>query len=92
MDTQGTAGRVNIGQILLSVCAREDKMPDCCEALRRAKYKFPGRQRVGLSTKWGFTNVERSKFMKMINDGKIIPDGVGIKYNRGKGPLNLKFE
>ena len=29
------------------------------EALRRAKYKFAGRQRIGITSKWGFTKIEK---------------------------------
>jgi len=84
---QGTVARVNIGQILLSVRARDDKQADVCEALRRAKYKFPGRQRVGVSTKWGFTNIQRKDYPGMMARHEIACDGVGIKYLRRKGPL-----
>lgn len=43
----GTCARVAIGQVLLSVRCR-----DAHEALRRAKFKFPGRQRIITSGKW----------------------------------------
>merc|ERR1711977_777285 len=41
----GVAARVDIGQILLSVRARDGHSSHVLEALRRAKYKFPGRQK-----------------------------------------------
>ena len=41
--TYGTVARVEIGQILLSVRARDQHGESVMEALRRAKYKFPGR-------------------------------------------------
>ena len=44
--TYGTVARVEIGQILLSVRARDNHQATVMEALRRAKYKFPGRQRI----------------------------------------------
>merc|ERR1712043_59170 len=40
---QGTVARVNIGQVLLSVRARDTHKEKVIEALRRAKFKFPGR-------------------------------------------------
>merc|ERR1712137_1456511 len=52
---QGTVARVHIGQILLSVRCRDNAVPHVWEALRRAKYKFPGRQKIIQTDKWGFT-------------------------------------
>jgi large subunit ribosomal protein L10e len=43
---QGTVARVKIGQVILSVRARMATKADVIEALRRAKFKFPGRQKV----------------------------------------------
>lgn len=43
---QGTVARVHIGQVIMSVRAREMHEPMIVEALRRAKFKFPGRQKV----------------------------------------------
>eukprot|EP01050_Picozoa_sp_SAG11_P018323 SAG11_NODE_2750_length_3011_cov_17.674107_2_plen_252_part_00 len=72
---QGTVARVKINQILLSVRAREDKAEIVLEALRRAKYKFPGRQRVAASAYWGFTKIPKNEFEDMLNKGEIKPDG-----------------
>ena len=46
---QGTVARVNIGQIIMSVRAKDAHKEKVIEALRRAKFKFPGRQKVGFS-------------------------------------------
>ena len=43
---QGTVARVHIGQVILSVRSKEQHLAACLEALRRAKFKFPGRQKV----------------------------------------------
>ena len=43
---QGTVARVRIGQPLISVHARDQNKPEVIESLRRAKFKFPGRQKV----------------------------------------------
>lgn len=84
---EGVVARVKINQILFSVRARGDKGKFVLEALRRAKYKFPGRQRVAESTKWGFTKIEKTDFQGMLDRGEIKPDGIGIKYCAKKGPL-----
>lgn len=43
---QGTVARVHIGQPIMSVRAKEQHKTQVIEALRRAKFKFPGRQKV----------------------------------------------
>ncbi len=43
---QGRVARVNIGQIIASVRAKDQHKEQVIEALRRAKFKFPGRQKV----------------------------------------------
>lgn len=42
----GTVARVNIGQPIISVRAKDGAKNEIIEALRRAKMKFPGRQKV----------------------------------------------
>ena len=44
---QGTVARVNIGQAIMSVRGRDQHLAQIIESLRRAKFKFPGRQKVG---------------------------------------------
>lgn len=46
---QGTVARVHIGQPIMSVRAREQHEAAIIEALRRAKFKYPGRQKVRLT-------------------------------------------
>ncbi|CAH8575494.1 unnamed protein product [Heterobilharzia americana] len=43
---QGTVARVDIGQVIMSVRARDQHQTQVIEALRRAKMKFPGQQKV----------------------------------------------
>ena len=76
---QGLVARVNIGQPLLSVRTKDSNKANCVEALRRAKYKFPGRQKILVSSKWGFTPFERSEFQKLRAAGKVNHQGVAIK-------------
>merc|ERR1711879_43852 len=52
---QGVCARVAIGQVLLSVRCKPNNAIHATEALRRAKFKFPGRQKIIESRKWGFT-------------------------------------
>ena len=45
---QGTVARVDIGQIIMSVRTKDNHKASAVEAFRRAKFKFPGRQKVRL--------------------------------------------
>ena len=59
----GTVARVDIGQPLMSVRAKDVHRAVVIEALRRAKYKLPGRQKILVSQKWGFTDLSREDFL-----------------------------
>merc|ERR1712176_1325534 len=48
---QGTVARVHIGQPLMSMRVKEQHAAHAHEALRRAKFKFPGRQKIFTSKK-----------------------------------------
>lgn len=43
---QGTVARVHIGQVIMSIRTKVQNKEHVIEALRRAKFKFPGRQKV----------------------------------------------
>jgi large subunit ribosomal protein L10e len=85
--TYGKVARVHIGQVLISGRCREDKCENAVEALRRAKFKFPGRQKIHVSSKWGFTKFEKEDYQKYKAEGRILPDGVGVKWLSSRGPL-----
>ena len=44
------------------------------EALRRAKFKFPGCQKSHISKKWGFTKFNAREFEDMVAEKGLIPD------------------
>jgi len=86
----GIVARVNIGQIIISVRAADKHKAAVIEALRRSKYKFPGRQNIVVSNRWGFTPYTREQFAKYAAQGRIHDLGAHIKVKAGKGPLNDK--
>merc|ERR1712043_144758 len=79
---QGTVARVKIGQPLLSMRVKDNQKPSAIEALRRAKFKFPGRQKILVSSKWGFTKWERDEYPQMRQDGILKQDGPGLQHRR----------
>eukprot|EP00514_Thraustochytrium_sp_LLF1b_P009174 CAMPEP_0184559564 /NCGR_PEP_ID=MMETSP0199_2-20130426/46492_1 /TAXON_ID=1112570 /ORGANISM="Thraustochytrium sp., Strain LLF1b" /LENGTH=209 /DNA_ID=CAMNT_0026956859 /DNA_START=674 /DNA_END=1303 /DNA_ORIENTATION=- len=86
----GVVARVKIGQILISVRCKEQNLPVAMEALRRSKFKFPGRQKIVVSKKWGFTKYNVADYIEMRKDGRLIPDGNQVKYVARRGRLNVE--
>jgi large subunit ribosomal protein L10e len=84
------AARIEIGQIIFSVRAKDANATHVIEALRRAKFKFPGRQKIMKSNKWGFTKFDRVEYAKGRQEGWIVPDGASVKYISEHGRLTAK--
>merc|ERR1712008_167170 len=68
-------------------CAGADRLPTVMEALRRAKYKFPGKQRLCASENWGFTKLRRDQYVALKALGQLVKNGVDTKVASLKGPL-----
>merc|ERR1712146_356665 len=84
----GMIARVSIGQILMSIRTKEGNLEHVQEAFRRAKFKFPGRQKIAVSNKWGFTRFEKTEeYPRLKAEGRLIPDGSHVKLVEHKGPL-----
>merc|ERR1711991_124323 len=83
----GTVARVNIGQILFSVRSKLSNEKTVVEALRRSKYKFPGRQKILVSDDWGFTGLTKENYTKLKDEGKLIDCGSHVQILNGRGPL-----
>ena len=84
---QGTVARVRIGQPIISIRSADKNKAAIIEALRRAKFKFPGRQKIYVSKKWGFTKFERPVYEEMKENHQLEPDGANVKYRPNHGPL-----
>jgi len=85
---QGVCSRVGIGQVLLSIRCKDNHGAVAQEALRRAKFKFPGRQKIVTSRNWGFTRYSRDDYLTYRDkEGRFINDGVNVKLIGHHGPL-----
>ena len=84
---EGVCARVKIGQPIISVRTHEKFVDNAIEALRRCKFKFAGRQKLILSNKWGFTKWMREDYLRMREEGTLIPAGNLAKYIPAHGPL-----
>lgn len=67
----GLAARVRIGQILMSIRTKTSLEAHAHEALRRAKFKFSGRQVLVHSKYWGFTKILRDEYEDLRDAGKL---------------------
>ncbi|XP_042542128.1 60S ribosomal protein L10-like [Dipodomys spectabilis] len=85
---QGTVARVHIGQVITSTHTKLQNKEHAMEALRRAKFKFPGRQKIHISKKGGFTKLNSDELEDMVAEKRLIPDGCGVKYIPNRGPLD----
>ncbi|XP_036602136.1 60S ribosomal protein L10-like isoform X2 [Trichosurus vulpecula] len=85
---QGTVAPIHIGQVIMSIRTKVQNKEYVIEALQRAKFKFPGRQKIHISKKWGFTQFNADEFEDMIAEKRLIPDGCGVKYIPSQGPLD----
>jgi large subunit ribosomal protein L10e len=90
----GTAARVNIGQVIMSIRCKDSNKAVVMEALRRSRYKFPGRQKIIVSKKWGFTALNRAEYEELKANKQVVNDGAYVQYLKPKGNLlnNLRLQ
>merc|ERR1719201_3058734 len=74
-------------KIRVSIRCRENVQKHALEALRRAKYKIAGRQKIYASRMWGLTKVLKEDFEEGRKAQRILHDGVGIQFDNGHGRL-----
>uniref|UniRef100_A0A7S0PZT4 Ribosomal protein L10e/L16 domain-containing protein n=1 Tax=Coccolithus braarudii TaxID=221442 RepID=A0A7S0PZT4_9EUKA len=84
----GLCARVRINQILFSVRSKDNNRAAVLEALRRAKYKFPGRQNIVVSKNWGFTDLTRDEYTRFKAEGRLDVRGLDAKVLSAKGSLS----
>lgn len=88
----GTAARVSIGQVLISIRTKDSNKAVVIEGLRRSRYKFPGQQRIIISKKWGFTNLDRAEYVAKRQNNEVKEDGAYVKFISTKGNLENNFK
>ena len=90
----GKASRVWIGDIIASVRVRTADVKIALEAMRRGKHKLPGRQKICISNKFGFSEYTKAEIEEMKVKNTLIVKGSHVKRERNHGPLekSLKFK
>jgi len=84
----GKVCRVSIGDPLISVRVKAQNVPVAQLAFKKASRKFPGRQKIFISRKWGFTQFTREKFQGEMAKGKVEVVGLYAREKVSKGPLD----
>jgi len=84
----GIAARVHIGDILLSVRVKEGHLKQAIESLRRAKFKFPGRQQIIVTNRQGFNDYSRAQYTQFKAEGRLTEKGAHAVIKRPHGPLD----
>jgi len=84
----GLAARVHIGDVLMSVRVKDAHAKHAVEALRRAKFKFPGRQQIIVTNRQGFNEYSRAQFTQYKEEGRLEERGAHAFVKRAKGPLD----
>jgi large subunit ribosomal protein L10e len=84
----GKVARVKIDQVLISVRTKEEFVEIAKDALRRSSMKFPGRQKVMVSQKMGFSDLTHAEYNQAKKDGQIKADGAYCRIQSKRGPLS----
>ncbi|KAK2084052.1 60S ribosomal protein L10 [Saguinus oedipus] len=72
----------------MTICTKLQNKEHVIEALHRAKFKFPGCQKIHISKKWGFFKFNANEFEDIVAEKQLIPDVCGVKYIPNHGPLD----
>ena len=77
--------------IIISICTKLQNKEHVIEALCRAKFKFPGCQKIHISKKWRFAKFSGDTFENMVSEKQLIPDGCGVKHLFSHGWLGRRW-
>ena len=81
------ACRVKIGDILISIRIKTEHMKVAAEALRKGKNKLPGRQKIMVSTKLGFTSYTHEQIAEFKNENRLVSQGNNVSVQKYHGLL-----
>jgi len=84
----GTAARVKIGTVLMSVRTHDKHKQDVIEALRRTGFRFPGKQKVLIGDTWGFTKFTRDQYNWLKENNMLQKTGINAHRFNAHGKMN----
>jgi len=83
----GTAARVKIGDVLMSVRVKDSNRDDAMEAIRLTCFRFPGKQQALLGDTWGFTKFTRAQYEFLRDNNMLKQDGINALRHNCRGDL-----
>lgn len=83
----GRAARVFVGQHIINIRTKEANVEHAKEALRRAKNKLPGNQKIQVSQKFGFTGLMKTEFAALKEEKRLLSRGSTVSIIREKGSI-----
>eukprot|EP01083_Nonionella_stella_P063403 164758_1 len=83
----GTAARVSIGCVLMSVRTKDSHRADALEAFRRTGFRFPGKQQALVGDTWGFTKFTRDQYEFLRDHNLLKLDGINALRANCHGEL-----
>lgn len=83
----GTCARCEVNQIYMTGRCKEHDLEKMVKSFRLACYKFPGKQKVLVSQKWGFTKYSKEEYKKLRDEGRLVTEGCFVRLAQKKGPL-----
>jgi len=83
----GTAARVSIGCVLMSVRTKNENKAAALEAFRRTGFRFPGKQQAIVGDTWGFTKFKTAQYEFLKEKGLLKYDGINALRANCRGPL-----
>ena len=87
---QGTGARVHIGQVIMCICTKLQNEEHVIEALHRAKFKFPGHQKIHISRKQGYAKFDVDEFENMVAEKQLMtPEDCGVEHSPRRGPGHM---
>ncbi|KAB1265804.1 60S ribosomal protein L10 [Camelus dromedarius] len=106
MQEESSAGRVKDNPSFKNVSGPSDQNPyfpshhaHCTklqnkehgiEVLHRAKFKFPGHQKIHVSKKWGLTKFNEDELEEMAAEKWLILNDCGVKYIFNHSPVDKR--
>merc|ERR1711966_630635 len=87
----GKACRVKIGTRIISIRTKPQYVKYALDALRRAKMKFPGRQKIAVSRLVGFTRYTAEEIEELKSKNRLKTDGSHVTDLGVRGKLSYKY-
>ncbi|OBS65805.1 hypothetical protein A6R68_05655 [Neotoma lepida] len=81
-DRKASTSEVHIGEVIASICTKLQDKEHMIEALHRAKFKFPGCQKIHIF------KFNANEFEDKLAAKCLIHDGCGVKHIPERGLLD----